>query len=54
MSRNCLIPASARYRTALVRNPRFSRAAVRVFSALARNWSAVSRSAAKWFLPPSY
>jgi hypothetical protein len=25
---------------------------VRVFGALARNSSAVSRSAAKWFLPP--
>jgi hypothetical protein len=53
MSRNCRIPASStRYRTARPRNARFSRAPVRAPGVATSIFSAVSRSAAKLFLPP--
>src|ERR1700677_2959358 len=53
MSRNCRMPASAaRYRTARVRNPRFSRTPPRSVARLSSAASAVSRSTAKLSLPP--
>jgi hypothetical protein len=53
MSRNCRMPASAaRNRTTRPSHARFSRAEVRAIGVLASTFSAISRSAAKWFLPP--
>ena len=47
------MPASAaRYLTARPRNALFSRAATRMDGECRSTFSAVSRSAAKWFLPP--
>ena len=45
--------SAARYLTARPRNDLFSRAAVRPVGMAAQAFSATSRSAAKWFFPPS-
>jgi hypothetical protein len=53
MSGNCRTPASeTRYLTARLRKAWFSRAEVRSDGMFASSCSAVSRSAAKWLLPP--